>query len=261
MNNQVLYTNEKNKRYLSTRVLVYSSMLTCISIIMTRFLGIMLPIAGIPALRISFGSIPIYVTGILFGPIAGGLSGAIADLIGYLMNPMGGAYFPGFTLSAVIRGALPGLIYLLVRYNKVKINFNIINAVTVLTLAGGVIKALFYKNVLTIKNNTVYFGETTLSIFYIGLFCLVIFAYIMLPIVVGRFTKKHNEIYSIDKIFFVVTVCSIFVSIGLNTLWLSILFNKGFLIFLPTRVISSFINIPVHALILFSITRLFKYVK
>lgn len=261
MNNQILYTKHRCKRYINVKTLVSASMLISLSIILTRFLGVMVPVAGVPGLRISFGSIPIYVSGILFGPLVGGLSGIIADLIGFLMNPMGGAYFPGFTISAAIRGAIPGLVYIVIRSEKIKMNFNIVNAATILILSLGAIKALFYKDILFIKNNIIYFGERKLSIIYIAVFCLIVLLYIMIPIVIGRVTKQNDKLYSIDKIFFVVTTCTIFISIGLNSLWLSILFNKAFLIFLPTRVISSFISIPVHSLILFSITKFFKYIR
>ena len=57
--------------------------------------------------KISGAFLPIAVTGAIFGPVPAALVGALGDIISFLLNPTGGAYFPGFTIS----GLLTGLIY------------------------------------------------------------------------------------------------------------------------------------------------------
>ena len=64
-------------------------------------------------LRIGFAFIPNELTGMLFGPVAGGFMGSIADIAKYAVKPIG-AFFPGFTIS----GLLAGLIYGVVLYKK-----------------------------------------------------------------------------------------------------------------------------------------------
>ena len=83
------------------------AMLTAMSIAATRLLGVQIG----SVLRLSFGGIPIIIAGLMFGPVAGGIVGALADVIGFMINPMGGAFFPGFTLSAALTGALPPLFF------------------------------------------------------------------------------------------------------------------------------------------------------
>lgn len=85
-------------------------LLAAVSIVLTRVFGVVLPIAGVGALRLSFGEIPIILAGLLFGPAGGALTGLTADLIGYLINSHGGPFFPGFTLSAALAGLIPGLL-------------------------------------------------------------------------------------------------------------------------------------------------------
>lgn len=85
-------------------------LLAAVSIVLTRVFGVVLPIAGVGALRLSFGEIPIILAGLLFGPAGGALTGLTADLIGYLINSHGGPFFPGFTLSAALVGLIPGLL-------------------------------------------------------------------------------------------------------------------------------------------------------
>lgn len=95
---------------LTSRQAANLGLLTAVSIVLTRVFGLIVPIAGAGSLRLSFGEVPIMLAGILFGPAAGGLTGLAADLIGYLINSHGGAFFPGFTLSAVLTGIIPGLL-------------------------------------------------------------------------------------------------------------------------------------------------------
>jgi ECF transporter S component (folate family) len=58
-----------------------------------------------PIIRIGFGWLPILLAGLLYGPGWGFIVGAIADFIGANLFPFG-PYFPGFTLSAGLSGAI-----------------------------------------------------------------------------------------------------------------------------------------------------------
>ncbi len=78
----------KNKILINN--LVKAAMLTALSIILSRILGIQLT----QDIKISFGTLPLMLSGILFGPLLGALSGLAADLIGIMIN-LGGAYHPG----------------------------------------------------------------------------------------------------------------------------------------------------------------------
>ena len=93
---------------ISTRELVYLSLLVSLNIVLTRVASIRIVIGGIDGLRIGFGGFPIILAGILFGPMAGGIVGALGDVIGYYINPMG-PYMPYFTISAALTGVLPAL--------------------------------------------------------------------------------------------------------------------------------------------------------
>ncbi|MDI9478182.1 MAG: folate family ECF transporter S component [Bacillota bacterium] len=94
---------------ISTRKLVFLSFLMALSIILTRLFSIRVPIGGVEGIRIGFGALPIIFAGILFGPLPGGIVGALGDLLGYLINPMG-AYMPHFTFSSFLTGYIPALL-------------------------------------------------------------------------------------------------------------------------------------------------------
>lgn len=93
-------------------MLTRMALLIALNIILTRILSVRIPIGGAEGLRIGFGSLPVVFTGIFMGPLAGGIVGAVGDLVGYFINPIG-AYMPHFTLTAALRGIIPGLIILL----------------------------------------------------------------------------------------------------------------------------------------------------
>lgn len=62
-----------------------------------------------PFLKISFGFLASGAIGLLFGPIVGAMSGGLSDIINYVAHPTG-PFFIGFTLSAMITGALYGIV-------------------------------------------------------------------------------------------------------------------------------------------------------
>ena len=171
--------NNVEKR-LSTSSMAIGGLLAGMSIILTRFFAIYL-VGG--SVRLSFGDVPILLSGILLGPVIGGLTGAIADLAGMLMFGGGGSpYFPGFTLSAILTGMIPGLV--------------------------------FYK------------------------------------------TKSG---YSLWKIALTIIITSLLVSLGLNTLWLTILLKKGFWLLLPARVTTRLIMAPIEVAVLYLILTRIKF--
>ncbi|WP_040213508.1 folate family ECF transporter S component [Clostridium polynesiense] len=112
------------KKRFGTRDLVVISMLIGLIIIFERFLSIQTPIV-----RIGFAFIPIALTSILFGPILGGIAAAVADFIGILLFPTGGGFFPGFTLTAFLTGAVYGVFL----HNKRKSFLNVSIAVVIVT--------------------------------------------------------------------------------------------------------------------------------
>lgn len=89
----------------NTKTLILMALFAAISIILARFMVIWLT----NSVRISFGGIPILLAGLLLGPIAGGFTGAVADIVGAtLFSPF--PWYPPLTLPAVLVGILPGLL-------------------------------------------------------------------------------------------------------------------------------------------------------
>lgn len=165
-----------------TRTLTQAAFLVALSIALTRFGSIMV----LPTLRIGFGDTPIMLSGMLFGPIVGGISGIAADLLGIMINPQGPPHL-GFTLSSSLWGVISGLYVIYFKKQDIKTN-----------------------------------------------------------------------VFSTARVAIIVITCYLVISVGLNTYWLSQLYNKGVIIMLPGRVLSAAINVPIQIII---ITYLGRYLK
>lgn len=156
----------------NTRVLVFMALFIAMDIVLTRMLSFQTL-----TIRISFGFLPIAFSSILFGPLIGGVTAMISDILGFMMFPKG-TFFPGFTLSAL----LTGLIYGLFLYKK--------------------------------------------------------------PI-------------SLLRVFLAVLTITIFVDLGLNTMWLSILFKKAATAIIAPRLLAKLMFMPIQTAIIYT---MWKYV-
>lgn len=96
---KVMQTDRKNT---SLKRLITMALLAALAVVVKRFLGF-----NNQYLSISFGFVPIALSGMLLGPLGGALTAVIADLIGALGFPSG-PFNPLFTLSAALQGLIYG---------------------------------------------------------------------------------------------------------------------------------------------------------
>lgn len=89
--------------FMELRKLVTLALLTALYIVLERFLSF-----NMWNMRIGFAFVALAITGMLFGPLSAGLVGALGDVLGMMLFPTG-PYFPGFTLTAFLTGAVFGL--------------------------------------------------------------------------------------------------------------------------------------------------------
>lgn len=91
------------------RLLTWGAMLIALSVVLTRVASVRIPVGGVEAIRIGFGNLPILMAGVWGGPGFGFVVGAVADAVGYGINPMG-PYVPLITLGSGLLGLVPGLV-------------------------------------------------------------------------------------------------------------------------------------------------------
>lgn len=84
--------------------LTTSAMLLALSVILGFF---KIPLSQASEIRLQF--LPVAIEGVLFGPLYGAIVGGLSDTLCYIVRPTG-AFFPGFTISAIIQGIIYGVL-------------------------------------------------------------------------------------------------------------------------------------------------------
>ena len=94
---------QKQKRSMTTKTLTYSALLAALSVVLARLFGMMPDESS----RFSIEAVPIFLAGMLCGPIPGALVGFTADFVGCLFSPFG--YNPIFCIPPILYGLCGGL--------------------------------------------------------------------------------------------------------------------------------------------------------
>ena len=95
---------QKTKLRMTTRTLAYCALLAALNVVLARLIGLMPD----PSTRFSIEAIPLFLAGMLFGPLAGGMVGFAGDFIGCLFTPFG--YNPIFCIPPILYGVFGGLL-------------------------------------------------------------------------------------------------------------------------------------------------------
>lgn len=123
--NQAQHRNPHTYSQNRIKIMVFMGLFLAMEIILTRFLSIQTPLV-----RIGFTFLPVALSAMMFGPVISGLTAAFADVLGMMLFSSGMPYFPGFTASAFLTGAIYGIFL----YQKPKTWKNISIAVVIVSL-------------------------------------------------------------------------------------------------------------------------------
>ena len=92
----------------TTKSLTACALLVAMQVILARFVAITVS----ETTRISFEAIPIFLAGLLFGPVAGMLVGFISDFIGAIMSF---GFNPIFCIPPILYGLCGGMCHFMIR--------------------------------------------------------------------------------------------------------------------------------------------------
>ncbi len=162
----------KNRNNSLNRLVMLASlaMLIALEIVLSRFV----PVISTQQIKISFAFLPVAIAAYLYGIKGGAVVAGVSDVIGALLFPVG-AYFPGFTLTAVLEGIIFG--FFLSKKREGKMN---------------------------------------------------VFLSALIPVLITQ----------------------VFLSLGLNSLWISIMYNNPYTAMLLTRLVQTLVMIAVQAVII-----------
>lgn len=151
---------------LSTRSMALAAIFAAMNIVLTR-VGVIMLFGGV--VRLSLGKMPLILAGLLLGPFAGGLAGLVGDVLGVIINSHGAPMIhPGFTLSSVLTGVLPGIIVILSGKKRSSL-FNVLTSnIVVLIIVNFILDAIWlsqmYGNPYLVVFNTRLIPHTIIGI-------------------------------------------------------------------------------------------------
>ncbi len=93
----------QKKQRMATKTLSYCALLAALSVVLARLFGLMPEASS----RYSIEAVPIFLSGMLFGPFAGAMVGFTADFVGCLFSPFG--YNPIFCVPPILYGVFGGV--------------------------------------------------------------------------------------------------------------------------------------------------------
>ena len=93
------------KKWNSKRI-AFVSVLISISVVFFIISVRILPVSALPSFKFAFIGLPIKITGFIFGPIVGVVTGVLSDLISFILVPTYYHYL--YTIAIAIAGFVPG---------------------------------------------------------------------------------------------------------------------------------------------------------
>lgn len=160
------------KAFQNVKVITFLAIMGAVSVVLGYY-----TIAIGDFIKIGFSGLPNQIICHLFGPAVAGIFAGLMDIVKYLIKPTG-AFFPGFTVSAVLGALIYGFAF-------------------------------------------------------------------------------WNQKITLLRVFLATLITALVVNVCCNTLWLSILYGKGFLALLPTRILKQVIMVPIDSVITYLVlTRL-----
>lgn len=244
--------NSESNKQVKLYHLVAAALLTAVSVAMAP-LNIYIPLFGVSSLRFSVTDIPIFICGILFGPILGAISGFIGDIVGFVVAP-GGPYFPGFTVNKILVGFIPGMLFYLQQRGK-NLEQGMIKKINGGLAIFALVGAAFYINVAAIEEvkavGTVFHMPLNV-VLTIGMILSVIILALIVKRISNIFEKKEG-IYNLQMIIMAVSLNYIVVNLCLTPIWLYKLYNVPVFASVITRMFKSMIDVPLQVAICYTV--------
>ena len=104
MKNNSIRTRLGIENFKNVRFLTLTGLFIALYIVLDQF-----SLQVTESLRIGFSFLMLAMVGLFCGPVLGMAAGAICDIMGAVLFPRG-AYFPGYTVSAIVGGLIYGLL-------------------------------------------------------------------------------------------------------------------------------------------------------
>lgn len=147
---------KNTKRTITTKSLVCCAVLAALSVVMARLLSISVD-GGV---RYSLDKFPLFLAGMLFGPLLGGMTGFAADFLGSLMQF---GFNPVFCPPAILYGVFGGLMrhYIMKKPSVLRLVLSYLLPVAIGSiLYQSIVLSCVYPKLETLQANLIYYLST-----------------------------------------------------------------------------------------------------
>ena len=253
----------ENKK-LQTKTIVQTALLIAISLVLRNF-SYMVYVGGGAGMRLGVAGFFSKLPAFLFGPVYGGLSSAIVDMLGYVIRPDGAYIFP-LTLTAALGGVLTGIFYKKIKDASVFVIKIAYFSFLALALIMGIVNFVCLKCFIdTAYGIFLYsFGEKT-PFFTYGFFALVLFGLLFYGIN-SFLLKKFNVPFMANylKIFIVLLPVDVFIT-TINTFiliaFIPALAKLDFLVFYLPRLAQELVSVFISSYVISYLMELTKKIR
>lgn len=120
------------------RRLIISAIFLSLALIIRFYFTHYIPLFGVPGMRVGFHEMFVVMPAILFGPLLGGITAGLADVLGFALRPSG-TFIPLMTVSAVLGGVIRGAVWLLLRRRNPVYMRRVVIAMAIVFLFAGLL--------------------------------------------------------------------------------------------------------------------------
>jgi len=219
-------------------------------------LSFIIPISGIPAIRIDLIIIPVILAGIMLGKLYGVIVGTLIDIIAYFILFQGyGPFNPGFTINLAMTGFVAGFVFTFFRNSSEKKLFKIIKYISL-----SVFLFLFlYTVTLIITTSEIRFGPSVVAITNSGklILILTVFAALIISMIFYFLIFKNEKFMkneSFYKYFLILTLAEFFIIYN-SSLWIEIYTTIPTYVSVVSRFIRTALLFPFKFMLLILIVR------
>ena len=221
----------------------YVGILIAASVVFVLVGSMLFAITALPSFKIAFGGVPVKITGFIFGPLVGALTGVIADLLSFVYLPT--YYHVGYTLMMGLAGFIPGIIKMAFHKRR-SVNFHFYSAlISVIIVGVGFFLAVVFMPESAFSGNRFINGRTIYEILIIVGFV----AFTIVTIVI-RFKAKEENIRGLFQIIIFTALLEV-LNVTIAPIWDVFTLGLTYIFSFTVRILSTPIKLIFNAFVIY----------
>lgn len=222
--------------------------------IVLQLFSMVIPLFGVPSLRIGISQLPLMLGGVILGPVGGFVLGLIVDLLGLIVTPTNYPFL-GFTLGNILVAVIPALIFQWIKAkNRARVGFYGFILIFAMSIIGLICL------VSSIKVGSIVIHMTSTHRSFVLFFSL--FLLLMMYLARSWIRKYRPEnIVLYDVWIIAVVFVELIVNILMTPIWLDLMYGIPFITSSLLRVIKAGVMINVNGFLGFFVLIALKKLK